>query len=187
LRRRWQSSSSSLATRLDSSTDEDQQQQRRRIFQHNHHHTATSNSIGEIVWKACGYVATEEPGIGDWKPTDPTGAIRASVKITNTSTTTTKTGSSKSSTSSTSKATKEHDDTSKMVDYRALAASLPEPPSTSDILKDRFDRQHTYLRISVSEKCNLRRTACPPKRAATRRRCLANSRNINATALPPPA
>jgi hypothetical protein len=39
--------------------------------QHQHHNTATSNSIGEIVWKACGYVATEEPGIGDSKPTDP--------------------------------------------------------------------------------------------------------------------
>jgi hypothetical protein len=34
-----------------------------------------------------------------------------------------------------------------MVDYRALKRLLPEPPSTSDILKDRFDRQHVFAHI----------------------------------------
>ncbi|TNJ42928.1 GTP 3',8-cyclase MoaA [Tamlana fucoidanivorans] len=31
-----------------------------------------------------------------------------------------------------------------------------------NILKDRFDRQHTYLRISLTERCNLRCTYCMP-------------------------
>ncbi|WP_179343689.1 GTP 3',8-cyclase MoaA [Winogradskyella ursingii] len=35
--------------------------------------------------------------------------------------------------------------------------------NTSDILKDSFGRQHNYLRISLTEKCNLRCTYCMPE------------------------
>ena len=34
---------------------------------------------------------------------------------------------------------------------------------TTDILKDTFGREHTYLRISLTEKCNLRCTYCMPE------------------------
>lgn len=34
---------------------------------------------------------------------------------------------------------------------------------TTDILKDSFGRQHNYLRISLTEKCNLRCTYCMPE------------------------
>jgi len=34
---------------------------------------------------------------------------------------------------------------------------------TSDILKDSFGREHNYLRISLTEKCNLRCTYCMPE------------------------
>ncbi len=34
--------------------------------------------------------------------------------------------------------------------------------ANSNILKDQFGRQHTYLRISLTEKCNLRCTYCMP-------------------------
>ena len=33
---------------------------------------------------------------------------------------------------------------------------------TTDILKDSFGRNHNYLRISITEKCNLRCTYCMP-------------------------
>jgi molybdenum cofactor biosynthesis protein A len=50
------------------------------------------------------------------------------------------------------------------VDYQKLADSLPDPPAPDKmgILTDRFARQHTYLRISLTEKCNLRCTYCMP-------------------------
>ncbi len=34
---------------------------------------------------------------------------------------------------------------------------------TTDILRDTFGREHTYLRISLTEKCNLRCTYCMPE------------------------
>ncbi|KAL4237321.1 Molybdenum cofactor synthesis protein 1 [Mactra antiquata] len=36
-------------------------------------------------------------------------------------------------------------------------------PASSDILTDTFGRQHTYLRISLSERCNLRCQYCMPE------------------------
>lgn len=38
-----------------------------------------------------------------------------------------------------------------------------EPPSPSHFLRDRYSRQHTYLRISLTEKCNLRCLYCMPE------------------------
>lgn len=41
----------------------------------------------------------------------------------------------------------------------ALATGVVEPrndPSTADILTDKYGRKHTYLRISLTERCNLR-------------------------------
>ncbi|SAM72760.1 related to Molybdopterin biosynthesis CNX2 protein [Ustilago bromivora] len=38
-----------------------------------------------------------------------------------------------------------------------------EPPSPSHVLRDRHARQHTYLRISLTEKCNLRCLYCMPE------------------------
>ncbi len=35
-------------------------------------------------------------------------------------------------------------------------------PATSDLLTDRFGRRHTYLRISLTERCNLRCQYCMP-------------------------
>ncbi len=35
--------------------------------------------------------------------------------------------------------------------------------ATTDILQDQFGRQHSYLRISLTEKCNLRCTYCMPE------------------------
>lgn len=43
--------------------------------------------------------------------------------------------------------------------YSDLAVGLVEArdkPSTADVLTDRHGRKHTYLRISLTERCNLR-------------------------------
>lgn len=48
------------------------------------------------------------------------------------------------------------------VDFPALLATLPDVP-TSEILHDRFQRKHTYLRLSLTERCNLRCTYCMPE------------------------
>lgn len=42
------------------------------------------------------------------------------------------------------------------------AADGPKESSVSDILVDSFGRQHTYLRISLTERCNLRCQYCMP-------------------------
>lgn len=47
-----------------------------------------------------------------------------------------------------------------------LITKLPDielPPNTTSILEDRFARQHSYLRISLSERCNLRCLYCMPE------------------------
>ncbi|KAF2213009.1 hypothetical protein CERZMDRAFT_111419 [Cercospora zeae-maydis SCOH1-5] len=54
----------------------------------------------------------------------------------------------------------------------SVAPALPSPPERrqklrdakpfSDFLTDTFDRQHDYLRISLTERCNLRCTYCMP-------------------------
>lgn len=154
LRRRWHSPQfSSLAT-LDSTTNEDVPengvQRQRQQQQHDKQHRRNRlEGLRDTLRQE------ELLGQAIRKPTDPTWQRSgASVKVTNTSVA--------GSTSTTTSATAEEKDKDRVVDYRALAASLPEPPSTNDILKDRFDRQHTYLRISVSEKCNLRCTYCMP-------------------------
>eukprot|EP00538_Stauroneis_constricta_P004854 CAMPEP_0119570868 /NCGR_PEP_ID=MMETSP1352-20130426/43832_1 /TAXON_ID=265584 /ORGANISM="Stauroneis constricta, Strain CCMP1120" /LENGTH=475 /DNA_ID=CAMNT_0007620545 /DNA_START=507 /DNA_END=1934 /DNA_ORIENTATION=- len=41
--------------------------------------------------------------------------------------------------------------------------TLPDPIANPEILQDTFQRQHTYLRISLSEKCNLRCLYCMPE------------------------
>lgn len=50
--------------------------------------------------------------------------------------------------------------------YATSCASLPEAPTqenpTSDMLIDSFGRLHTYLRISLTERCNLRCQYCMP-------------------------
>jgi molybdenum cofactor biosynthesis protein A len=48
------------------------------------------------------------------------------------------------------------------LDLRALVDSLPnvEP---NQVLTDTFQRQHTYLRLSLTERCNLRCTYCMPE------------------------
>jgi molybdenum cofactor biosynthesis protein A len=155
LRRRWQSSSS-LATH-DNSTDDAEVQQASQNFSQQQVQAQHDKQTRRNRLEGLRDTLRQEELLGSAirKPTDPTWQRSgASVKIT----TTTKTG----STTSTASNDDDDDDKDKVVDYRALAASLPEPPSTRDILKDRFDRQHTYLRISVSEKCNLRCTYCMP-------------------------
>lgn len=42
-------------------------------------------------------------------------------------------------------------------------SSAPQPRPFSDFLTDNFNRQHDYLRISITEKCNLRCTYCMPE------------------------
>ena len=39
---------------------------------------------------------------------------------------------------------------------------LPSPNPASSLLTDRFERQHKYVRISLTERCNLRCTYCMP-------------------------
>ncbi|KXZ52967.1 hypothetical protein GPECTOR_8g34 [Gonium pectorale] len=45
---------------------------------------------------------------------------------------------------------------------RAQQAAGAEPVSGAAMLTDRFSRHHTYLRISLTERCNLRCTYCMP-------------------------
>ena len=47
---------------------------------------------------------------------------------------------------------------------RSQLAALPDPPlAGSLVLTDKHQRQHTYLRLSVTERCNLRCTYCMPE------------------------
>jgi GTP 3',8-cyclase len=48
-------------------------------------------------------------------------------------------------------------------DRLARLRSDPEPAPFSSFLTDNFSRQHTYLRISVTERCNLRCLYCMPE------------------------
>jgi molybdenum cofactor biosynthesis protein A len=45
----------------------------------------------------------------------------------------------------------------------SLAANEVDPSSSSSILVDRFGRRHSYLRLSLTERCNLRCTYCMPE------------------------
>ncbi|KAG0198392.1 Molybdenum cofactor synthesis protein 1 [Mortierella sp. GBA30] len=45
---------------------------------------------------------------------------------------------------------------------QAKIAAIDQERSFSKVLTDNFSRQHTYLRISLTEKCNLRCTYCMP-------------------------
>lgn len=45
---------------------------------------------------------------------------------------------------------------------RAMSRALGEPKQTDPALVDTFGRQHSYLRISITERCNLRCTYCMP-------------------------
>lgn len=47
--------------------------------------------------------------------------------------------------------------------YRPRLAALKEARPFSSFLTDTFDRQHDYLRISITEKCNLRCLYCMPE------------------------
>ncbi len=47
----------------------------------------------------------------------------------------------------------------------AIDARVSAPPSP--LLKDRYNRQHTYLRISLTERCNLRCVYCMPEEGVT--------------------
>jgi len=55
-----------------------------------------------------------------------------------------------------------------MEELRRWADSLPDLPSVDDsahnpvVLTDRFQRRHSYLRLSLTERCNLRCTYCMP-------------------------
>lgn len=48
-------------------------------------------------------------------------------------------------------------------EWRALLATLPPAPEPSAVLTDSFGRQHSYLRLSLTERCNLRCTYCMPE------------------------
>lgn len=48
-------------------------------------------------------------------------------------------------------------------DWLALVDLLLEPPTAQDALTDRFHRRHSYLRLSLAERCNLRCTYCMPE------------------------
>ncbi|RIA96813.1 hypothetical protein C1645_796105 [Glomus cerebriforme] len=45
---------------------------------------------------------------------------------------------------------------------KARISTIDKERPFSNFLTDRFDRQHTYLRISITERCNLRCTYCMP-------------------------
>lgn len=47
-------------------------------------------------------------------------------------------------------------------DWLTLVDLLPDPPAADAALTDRFHRPHTYLRLSLAERCNLRCTYCMP-------------------------
>lgn len=70
--------------------------------------------------------------------------------------------------SSTAEASAEH--TTPSPEYTPTASSLPSRKAAlksakpfSEFLTDTFDRQHDYLRISITEKCNLRCLYCMPE------------------------
>lgn len=44
-----------------------------------------------------------------------------------------------------------------------IASATPQQDESSSVLIDRFGRKHTYLRISLTERCNLRCTYCMPE------------------------
>lgn len=48
------------------------------------------------------------------------------------------------------------------MDLRALAARIQLPKHDDSVLTDRFQRLHSYLRLSLTERCNLRCTYCMP-------------------------
>jgi molybdenum cofactor biosynthesis protein A len=48
-------------------------------------------------------------------------------------------------------------------DWLALVDMLPDPPTAEHALQDRFHRRHSYLRLSLAERCNLRCTYCMPE------------------------
>jgi molybdenum cofactor biosynthesis protein A len=149
LRRRWQSSSS-LATH-DTSTDDEAIAPSVNVNASTHTETSSITHRRNRLQGLRDTLRQEELlGQAVRKPSDPTWQRNKSVKVTTT-------------TDGISTTSDKDDDKSDMpVDYKALAASLPDPPSKENILKDKFDRKHTYLRISVSEKCNLRCTYCMP-------------------------
>lgn len=45
----------------------------------------------------------------------------------------------------------------------ALVENVPRQELATSALYDTFGRKHTYLRISLSERCNLRCTYCMPE------------------------
>lgn len=47
-------------------------------------------------------------------------------------------------------------------DWQKILSTLPDPPSSDHILRDSYGRQHTYLRLSLTERCNFRCTYCMP-------------------------
>lgn len=53
-------------------------------------------------------------------------------------------------------------DKSKADDVLELLKQLPPLPESTSVLTDRFMRPHSYLRISLSERCNLRCQYCMP-------------------------
>lgn len=93
----------------------------------------------------------EEAGNNVRKPTDPVAVWQTN-------------GRTSSSSSSSSSSTKPLAiaEPQAVIDYRQLAANIPDL-DTSQVLTDRFQRQHSYLRISLTEKCNLRCTYCMPE------------------------
>ncbi|KAL7562298.1 hypothetical protein ACA910_014516 [Epithemia clementina (nom. ined.)] len=52
---------------------------------------------------------------------------------------------------------------------RQWIQTLPEVPSRKEgaVLTDRFHRRHTYLRLSLTERCNLRCTYCMPEKGVS--------------------
>ena len=48
-------------------------------------------------------------------------------------------------------------------DWLALVDLLPEPAQDETVLTDTFQRRHSYLRLSLAERCNLRCTYCMPE------------------------
>ena len=44
---------------------------------------------------------------------------------------------------------------------------FPTTSTPSPLLRDRFQRQHTYLRLSLTERCNLRCIYCMPEEGVT--------------------
>jgi molybdenum cofactor biosynthesis protein A len=53
----------------------------------------------------------------------------------------------------------------RVVNWKAVASRLPDPPRTirsSAVTTDRYGRTHSYLRLSLTERCNLRCVYCMP-------------------------